>query len=498
MINTENFGNIINGTEEMVGDESIVKSPVDGSPIASVYFADRDAVSKAIDSSYDSYYKVWSKFTLSERKKLLAKLADRIQEKSERYATLESLNTGKTLRQSMLMDIPLGIEHLRYFATETEFKMERQITHPEYPDSHGIVQYVPMGVVGAITPWNVPFLMAVWKAAPALLAGNTVVIKPSSFTPLTTIEMARDAISVGFPPGVLNVVNGRGETVGEELARNKKVRMLSFTGSTYTGKRITEITGIKKVTLELGGKSPNIVFDDADLERAALGVMFGIYLNSGQLCESGSRLLVQSSIKDKFLNLLKSKIEKMRPGNPMSMETDISAITTKNQRDKIEKMVNSGLKDGSVIFYQKSIDGSVPKGGLYFPPTILDKVSEDMEVAKEEIFGPVLSVMEFDDEADAIDKANMTDYGLAAGVWTQDSEKATRVASSIEAGTVWINEYHLLSAAAPRGGFKNSGVGRELGLDGIMEFTQTRHLFVSHGSTDQDTVAYGLVLADLS
>jgi len=489
------YGNIVNGVEDYEGSEVILKSPATGEDIASTIDGGREKVEEAIDAAEDAFYGAWSRTSLHDRKVMLQKLSEVIQERSGDYATIESLNTGKTIRQSTLMDIPLGIEHISYFANETEFSLERRIEHPEFPDTYGIVQNVPMGVVGAITPWNVPFLMAVWKAAPALLAGNTLVIKPSSSTPLTTLEMARDAITAGFPPGVLNVVCGKGETTGEALARSDKVRMLSFTGSTETGRQIVTMAGIKKLTLELGGKSPNIVFEDADLDRASMGVIFGIYLNSGQLCESGSRLLVQASIKDKFLLSLKKKLEAMKAGNPLEMETDISAITTPSQKRKIEMLVGEGLQEGSSLYYSKDIEGAVPSSGLYYPPTILENVSMDMKIGNEEIFGPVLSVMEFKNERDAIELANRSKYGLAAGVWTKDHNKAMRVSSSIESGTVWVNEYHLLSAAAPRGGFKNSGIGRELGLEGILEYTQTRHIFVGSESGEQDQVAYGLVLA---
>jgi acyl-CoA reductase-like NAD-dependent aldehyde dehydrogenase len=305
-----------------------------------------------------------------------------------------------------------------------------------------------------------------------------------------------DATEVGFPSGVLNVLTGGGQTVGEVLVSSSKVNMVSFTGSTETGQRVVSSSaGIKKFTLELGGKSPNIVFEDADLEKAVKGVMFGIYLNSGQLCESGSRLIVQSSIREKFLSKLKGAMERMRAGHPSDMETDVSAITTEEQKRKIESMVESGLDGGARIYYQKPIAEAVPKDGLYYPPSLLTDVPGSSELAREEVFGPVLVALEFDGESDAIAIANDTEYGLAAGVWSQDIKKAKRVASEIDAGTVWVNEYHLLSAAAPRGGFKKSGIGRELGLEGIAEFTQTRHIFVNEGA-DIDEVAYGLILPD--
>jgi acyl-CoA reductase-like NAD-dependent aldehyde dehydrogenase len=250
---------------------------------------------------------------------------------------------------------------------------------------------------------------------------------------------------------------------------------------------------IKKVTLELGGKSPNIVLDDCDIDHAVKGVMFGIYLNSGQLCESGSTLLVSSRIRDKFLARMKTYLEGMHVGSPMDMETDVSAITTEKQRRKISDLVEKGTKEGAIVYYSKNMQGA-PDMGIYFPPTILTDVPPGSEIAREEIFGPVLSVSEFETDDEAVEIANSSRYGLAAGVWSRDIRRARSIGGRLESGTVWINEYHLLSAAAPRGGFKDSGVGRELGTEGILEYTQTRHLFISRGKTDQDDVAYGLIL----
>lgn len=487
------YGNFIGGREDFEGKEVVLRSPADGSQIATVVYADAEKTKEAIEAAAGAFEK-WSKTTVHERQALLKKLAERVQARDFEYARLESLNTGKTIRQSTMMDIPIGIEHIAHFATTTEFPTAREIEHPEYPGTKGIIQYAPMGVVGAIAPWNLPLLMVIWKVVPALLMGNTVVVKPSHHTPLTALELAKDIKEVGFPDGVVNTVTGKGTEVGQALVASPKVNMISFTGSTATGERLLSSSGgVKKFTLELGGKSPNIVFEDADLDTAVKGVLFGIYLNSGQLCESGSRLVVQSSIREKFLGKLKESMERMRAGNPLEMETDVSAITTEDQKRKIETMVDEGVNQGASVYYQKKITPFVPQGGLYYPPTLLTSTPGGNRLTRDEVFGPVLVVLDFDSENKAVDIANDTEYGLAAGVWTKDLEKAKRVASQVDAGTVWVNTYHLLSAAAPRGGFKKSGVGRELGLEGLLEFTQTRHIFVSPG-TDLDEVAYGLVL----
>jgi acyl-CoA reductase-like NAD-dependent aldehyde dehydrogenase len=490
--------NFVNGEFVDEGKKVTIMSPVDGKPISEVILADKRSTLEAIDSAHEAYYRSWAQTTIRERQSLLSKLALLVQEKSNEYATMESVNTGKTLRQSMLMDIPLGISHIEYFAGTDEFKFSREITHPEYPDTRGIVQNAPMGVVGAIAPWNVPFLMAVWKIAPAVLAGNTIVLKPSHHTPLTALNLAKDIREAGFPPGVINIVAGTGSEVGNTICTDDRVSMVSFTGSTATGKKVMSMASesLKKVTLELGGKSPNIVMPDADLDHAAKGILFGIFLNSGQLCESGSRLIVHSSVREKLISRMTEHLRKMKAGNPMDMETEISAITTGDQLEKIGNLVREGESQGARILYQRELGDSVPEGGFYFPPTILDNVTDAMTVAREEIFGPVLAVSEFTNADEAVRLANSSKYGLASGLWTRDMKAAIDIGSRIEAGTVWINEYHMLSAAAPRGGFKKSGTGRELGLEGILEYTQTRHLFINEKESDFDRVAYGLIISD--
>ena len=489
------FGNIINGKEETDGEKISLNSPVDGSLIGYIVNAGREAVERAIKSSREAFMAFYASSTISSRQKLIGKLADIVQEKADIYAQLESQNTGKTIRQSTFMDIPLAISHIRYFAETDEFKFQRNITHPEYPGTEGIVQNAPMGVIASIAPWNVPFLMAVWKIIPPVLAGNSVVIKPSHYTPLTAMELVKDMKVAGFPDGLVNLVNGTGRTTGTYLIESDSIDMISFTGSTPTGSKVMEqaAKNIKKVSLELGGKSPNIVFADADLDHAVKGVIFGIFLNAGQLCESASRLIIEESVMDKFLEKMKIYLDSMKSGNPMDFDTDISAITTLEQKEKIDSLIRETVNAGGKIFYSRKMKDA-PDNGIYFPPTLLSGLHPASGVSDEEIFGPVLTVYPFRSEEEAIELANSTKYGLAAGIWTGDLNRAGRIASMIEAGTVWINEYHLLSAAAPRGGFKKSGIGRELGLEGIMEYTQTRHIFYGNNESGMSDIAYGILI----
>ncbi len=491
------IGAIIDNEPLLNDHREEILSPADGHLVGHLYKSNIEDVKHAIDSAESAFYGTWQSFTLRERKKLLLRLYERVLSKTDIYARLEAENTGRTIRQSTLMDVPVAVDHIHYFATEGQFKSKRRITHPDYPGTKGEVQYAPYGVVAAIAPWNVPFLMAVWKTIPALLAGNTVVLKPSLHTPATAYELVKDMVESGFPRGVVNLVIGSGREIGDELVSNRKVRMVSFTGSTKTGKEImkTSASGVRKVVLELGGKSPTIVFDDCDLKKTVNGVLFSIFLHMGQICEAGSRLIIQNSIKDKFLSLLRRGIEAMKDGNPMDMETDIGAITTSDQLSKIRSMVERGTQEGSKIYYSKKLR-NVPENGLFYPPTILDNVSTNMSVYREEIFGPVLSVIGFNTEREAVEIANDTRYGLAASVWTRNTTKARRVGSRIEAGTIWINQHHLPSAAAPRGGFKDSGVGRELGLEGLMEYTQTRHLFINDRGIEFDDIAPALVVSN--
>lgn len=338
--------------------------------------------------------------------------------------------------------------------------------------------------------------MASWKAAPALLAGNSVVLKPSFLTPLSALKFGEILYRAGLPRGTLSVIPGTGSVVGSELASSKNVDILSFTGSTETGKEVMRLasSNVKKVLLELGGKSPNIVFEDADLEKAVKGAMFAVFLHSGQLCESGTRLLLSEKIHDTFMKRMKTRADSMRVGPTDSMETDIGPLISKEQLSRVESYIFSGESEGAKMLSGGPVNERTLEAGYYVKPTIFTDVRPEMKMWQEEIFGPVLSVMKFKDEDEAIKIADDTMYGLAAGVWSSSVERALKIGSRIRAGTLWINDYHLLTAYAPRGGYKQSGFGRELGEDGLYEYMQTKHYFVNESGELEET-AYSLISA---
>jgi acyl-CoA reductase-like NAD-dependent aldehyde dehydrogenase len=355
----------------------------------------------------------------------------------------------------------------------------------------------PVGVVGAIIPWNFPLKMAVWKIGPALAAGDTVVLKPSEFTPCTAMELAAMFHEAGFPPGVVNIIPGFGEDAGDELARNPMVDKISFTGSTAVGRRIMSAASatLKKCTLECGGKSPNIVFSDADLDMAVDGALYAIFYHQGQACEAGSRLLLQDSIHDEFVGRMIEKATKMKLGDPKLETTDIGPVVSGKQQARILEYIASGKAEGASLVCGGGKPSAVECATGYFvEPTIFTDVNNSMKIAQEEIFGPVLAVLKFSDVEDAVAKANDSVYGLGAGVWSKDAEKALAVAKRMRAGTVWINEWHLISERAPFGGYKQSGIGREFGVDGLYEYMETKHLHIDEVGVRAKKFWYNVVV----
>jgi aldehyde dehydrogenase (NAD+) len=343
--------------------------------------------------------------------------------------------------------------------------------------SRNIVVHEPVGVCTAIIPWNFPLQMAVWKIAPALAAGCTVVLKPAPETPITALELAKLIDQTDLPKGVVNIITGDAE-VGEEMVTNPMVDKVSFTGSTEIGKRVMQLASgtIKKVTLELGGKSANIVLDDADMELAVDGSLYACYFHQGQCCVAGTRLILSGKIHDEFIDRMIDKMKKMKIGDPMDEDTDIGPLVSQKQQKRVLDYIELGKKEGAKLAY----GGNVPAGlnGFFVEPALFVDVKNDMCIAKEEIFGPVLSVIKVDDEKQAIDIANDSSYGLAGGVWSRDISKAADIANKLRAGTVWVNEWHLLNDFVPFGGYKQSGIGRELGIEGIKAYTETKHIYI--------------------
>jgi acyl-CoA reductase-like NAD-dependent aldehyde dehydrogenase len=437
---------------------------------------DVDRAVKAARKAFESG--PWPTMRPAERQRLLWKLGDLILEHADELARLETLDNGKPIFESRQIDVPMVANCFHYFAGwATKLAGE---TLPVNPAFFTYTLREPLGVVGAIIPWNFPMIMVGWKAAPALAAGNCVVLKPAELTPLTAIRIGELALEAGLPPGVFNVLPGKGTVAGEALVAHPGVDKITFTGSTEVGKHIMKkcADGMKKVTLELGGKSPNIVFADADLDAALRGATTGIFYGKGEVCAAGSRLLVESSVHDEFVAKLAERSAKLQPADPLDPKTRLGALVSAAQMNKVLGYVETGTREGA-----KLVAGGkrAPVGGkgFFVQATVLDQVENQMKVAQEEIFGPVLSVIRFDGADDAVRKANDIVYGLAAGIWTRDVKKAHAIARRVQAGTVWINAYNFYDAGMPFGGYKASGFGRDLGPDSLREYTQVKSVWVS-------------------
>jgi len=420
----------------------------------------------------------WPRMPAAERARLLWKLADLITANLDEMARLESINTGKTLFDSGKVELPFAAEVFRYYAGWTTKIHGDTLNLRDGAFTFTLRQ--PVGVIGAIVPWNFPFLLASWKIAPALAAGNTVVLKPASLTPLTALRFAALTAEAGLPEGVFNVVPGPGGKVGMALVRHPGVDKIAFTGSTEVGKSIMrEAAGtLKRVSLELGGKSPNIVFADADMEAAVRGALTGIFYNKGEVCAAGSRLLVEQKVHDEVVAKLTERVKGLKVGDPLDKSTRMGPVVSRQQFDTVLGYIEAGKKEGARLVAGGD-RASVGDGkGYFLQPTIFSGVNNRMKIAREEIFGPVLSVIPFKDVDDGIAQGNETFYGLAAAVWTRDVGKALRAARSLRAGTVWVNAYNLYDAALPFGGFKESGFGRELGAAGMDLYTEVKSVWV--------------------
>lgn len=433
-------------------------NPSNEEVLAKVSLADAVDVDKAVKAARSAYNKVWAKMPPKERAKYLFRIARLLQERAREFAVLEALDNGKPIRETRDVDVPLSAAHFFYHAGWAD-KLE-YAGFGANPKPHG--------VVGQIIPWNFPLLMLAWKVAPALATGNTVVLKPAETTPLTALLFAEICDQAELPAGVVNIVTGDG-TTGAALVNHKDIDKIAFTGSTEVGKLIAKAISDRPVpaTLELGGKGANIVFDDAPIDEAVEGIVNGIFFNQGHVCCAGSRLLLQESIVDEFIEKLQSRMAKIRVGDPLDKNTDLGAINSSAQLAKIKEMSESGSKEGAQIW---SAPCSLPTKGFWFAPTIFTGVTQAHRIAREEIFGPVLSVLTFRTPQEAIEKANNTPFGLSAGIWTEKGSKILWAANELKAGVIWANTFNKFDAASPFGGYKESGWGREGGRHGLAAY----------------------------
>lgn len=433
-------------------------NPSTGKRLTRIALGNETDINAAVKSARRAYDKIWGPMSPGERGKYLFRIARLIQEKSRELAILESMDGGKPIRESRDIDLPLVAAHFFYYAGWAD---KLDYAFPGRSAS-------PLGVAGQIIPWNFPLLMAAWKIAPALACGNTVVLKPAETTSVTAMHLAEIFQEADLPPGVVNIVTGPGST-GASLVAHRGVDKMAFTGSTAVGKEIARtLAGTrKKLTLELGGKAANIVFDDAPLEQAVEGVINGIYFNQGHVCCAGSRLLLQESLHDEFVSRLQRRLETLRVGDPLDKNTDIGAINSREQLGRITGLIGSGIDEGAVLHESRC---ALPENGYWCRPSFFTNVTSSHRIAREEIFGPVLSVMTFRTPAEAVQRANDTCYGLSAGIWTDKGSKIFEIASQLKAGVIWANTFNKFDPASPFGGYKESGFGREGGLQGLMAY----------------------------
>jgi aldehyde dehydrogenase (NAD+) len=451
-------------------------NPSTGEEICQVAEADAADVDKAVIVARAAFEGPWRKLRASERGRLLHRLADLIEKNADELAQLETLDSGKPISVAKAVDVAKTVACYRYFAGWADKVHGKTI--PIDGDFFCYTRHEPIGVVGQIIPWNYPMLMQSWKLAPALATGNTIVMKPAEQTPLSALRIGELVVEAGFPEGVVNLLPGFGPTAGAAIARHMDVDKVAFTGSTEVGRLIMEAaakSNLKRITLELGGKSPNIIFADTDLDEAVEGAHMGVFVNQGQSCCAGSRVFVEEKIYQQFVEKSVARARKRRVGDPLDPTTEQGPQVDQSQFDSVMGYIESGRSDGATLAC-----GGEPVGnrGYFIQPTVFADVRDEMKIARQEIFGPVMSVIAFKDVDEVIARANSTNYGLAAGVWTHDIKKAHAVANAMRAGTVWVNCYHVLDTRAPFGGFKQSGIGRELGEYGLQGYTEVKTVTV--------------------
>ncbi len=471
-------------TDGQSGKTRDIENPYDASVIATVAEGGREDAKAAVKAARRAFDKDgWPQTPAVERAKLLFKLADLIERDHEELARLESLDTGKTVEESRWdMDDIMGI--FRYFAGLADKDAGEVVASPN-PDSTSLVVREPVGVCGQISPWNYPLLQASWKLAPALAAGCTVVMKPSEITPLTAVKTAELAEEAGFPPGVVNLVLGPGPEVGAELSESDDVDLISFTGGVATGKTIMRAAAgnVKKVALELGGKNPNIIFDDADFDLAVDYALNGVFFHAGQICSAGARVMVQEGVHDRFVEALQKRMEKIVVGDGFDEKTQMGPLISAAHLAKVENYVEIAQKEGAkLVLGGKRPDDPALQKGYFHLPTLFTGCDNTMRVVREEVFGPVITVERFASEEEAVALANDTIYGLSAGFWTRSPDRIERVSKALRFGTVWANDFNVYFVQAPWGGWKQSGLGRELGKMGLEEYTEVKHIYRNHAT----------------
>ncbi|NMO93649.1 aldehyde dehydrogenase [Actinomycetospora sp. TBRC 11914] len=492
---------LIIGGEKVDTEEKLeIVDPSTGEVVATAACGTAEHIDRAVDAAQRAFdVGDWSRATPAHRAEVLRRMSTLLGERLEDIVELEILGNGATIRQATGFHVGYCAPHLEYFADlAARYEFERPGPRAAFPTlGQSSVRREPIGVVGAIAPWNFPLLLSLWKWAPALAVGNSVVLKPDEKTPLSALALAEIALEAGLPPGVFNVVPGIGADAGSRLASHPGVGKIGFIGSTAVGREVMRLASgtVKAVTLELGGKSPAVVLDDADLETTVDGVLYGCMLYSGQVCESMTRLLLPRDRHDEFVARLVERASTIRLGDTRDWETDMGPLVSATQQQRVLDYIASGRAEGATV----ALGGGVPDGerfrrGFWVEPTIFTGVRNDMRIAQEEIFGPVLSVIAYDDEDEAVAIANDTEYGLAASVWSADNQRALEVADRIRAGSVWINDAHQINCAVPFGGYKQSGTGRELGPDALDAFTEVKGIHIDL-SGSRDARPYDVLLS---
>ena len=478
----ETYKMFINGEWVESSGKQVLKvlNPSTGLAVASVQSASRDDVRKAIESARKSFDSgAWSRATPGDRSNVLLKVADLIEKNQDKFIKVETENSGKSIKQISGYDIPYTIDNIRFLAGACRI-LEGKAMNEYVADGTSAIRREPIGAIGIITPWNYPLMMVVWRAFPALAMGNSVVVKPASYTPLTTLMLADIMKEAGIPDGVFNVITGPGSSVGEEMAKSEKLDMIAFTGSTEVGKRLSVLaaSNLKKVSLELGGKAPFIVFKDANIDAAVESAIVGGLVNNGQDCANSTRYYIQEEVFEKFVSRLKNRIQKLRIGDPMDPATDMGPLISETQRERVEGYIEKGIKEGGKLLSggeRPEIPGH--EKGYYINPALIYTENEDSAIVKEEIFGPVFTILKFKDYNDAIRRSNDVTYGLGSSVWTSDITTAIRATRDLRFGTVWVNEHVVVPSEMPWAGYKESGHGASLSPYSLEEFTYIKHVY---------------------